>query len=454
MANDLLNRGYASTSPTDSLDPPRFGSLRENVKDAFKIELEKFFTRAQQTSARRSEIPTIEKYAIMATGLSPYETALEVVRKYPDTLTRLPHVAVLATSGQEIPLSVGPPLLGAVQEPPRIVALRPGPYTLQDGDTLVVRTKPKGVVQTSNLVFSAGRFLDIAGATAAEVAQAINEQALYVFARSVTIGGQEYLQIETGGPYGKGTPNEIEVLPASTANVLTQTEFGKSFSGSQIDAVSKPILRAITGIGGNFLPTDAGKYITVTGSSNSYFNDGRFPISDVISSTQLRYENKYGISEPSFTGTFFIGERDDSTNNARVPKNRFAYLWDVDVQIHVITDDDIVRDETADLVTSFFTFFAEQKFFTLLGRSTLDPTIAGEHYQISFKRDMRSTSESEVPRGESGKDKAYVDTYSFGCSVSQYIDRDVRVQSGPHEGEGWTIEGDEVELDETLPMPS
>lgn len=242
--DEIELRAYTATTPDDTEDPPRFGQLVETAKDAFVLALRRFFDRAQ-TAERLGELPIIEKYAIgQSVGEDPYVTTVRLLQEYPDLKERLPHISVTGGGARNKRLTVGRPLIDRVQLAPRVVGTGTEPFVLADDDTLVVRTKPDGIDWvTSTLVLRSGRFPSsdpITAATAADVARVINEQALYVTTTATADGG---LVISTGGPYGKYTPNAIEVLTGSTANLLTELGFTVGQSDSSDNAARPPMWR-------------------------------------------------------------------------------------------------------------------------------------------------------------------------------------------------------------------
>lgn len=466
MSIDTLDHEFVPSIPEDPLDPPRFGGVKQTTKDVFKAELTKYFARSGLTSNQRSEIPLIEKYDSMGSN-DPYESVLRVVRKYPDILQHLPHVCVLATSLDQRPFSVGPPLIAAVQASPQIVAVNPGPYSLNDGDQLVFITTPPGqlhALETSTFVFRTadipqGSTSTLSSLSAADMAAMINVQALFITASvlSVVVSPsltQTYLVLATGGVMGQGTPNTITVLSASSASVLSTLGIGRSGTATSITG-SRPNMQLVAPAA-TFRSTDVGLDIIISGTTTPQFNDGTFHVTAVsLDGTTLNYTNPYGIAEAWPVGaTWFLGLKDDSFNPARPPFNRYGYMFDVGVQIQVLTDDDQTRDQVSDLVSSYLTFFMERQFFTYLGRSVFDPTVVGENYEIVMKSDLRSSSEDEIPVGNSQFDKINADVFNFTCHVIQCIDRTVVQPYGPNAGQGWTIDGKNGSFDETLPRQS
>jgi len=224
---EFTARLHAATVPDDLNDPPRFSQVIETTKDAFVLELRRFFD-INQTAARLSELPTIEKYAIgFAPSQDPYETTVAILQEFPDVLEQLPHISITAGGGRNKRLTFGRPLIAQTQQPPRVVGTAGETFALADNDQLVFRTKPNGVDWvTSTIVFRSARFPTanpITAALADDVARVINEQALYARASVVDIGGgTQAIQLATGGLQGRCMPNAIEILTGTSANVLTE----------------------------------------------------------------------------------------------------------------------------------------------------------------------------------------------------------------------------------------
>jgi len=158
VARDPFDRiHFKPTIPDSTADNPRFGRLIETTKNAFLWELREFFDQAAQTTERLQERPRIEKYQFgFGQNLDPYETVVQILRKYADTREALPHIAVLATTGNWRPLGFGVPLLGAVQELPRVETgaepflLLAGPAeTAADGFSVAPAATPGRMTLTS-----------------------------------------------------------------------------------------------------------------------------------------------------------------------------------------------------------------------------------------------------------------------------------------------------------------
>lgn len=218
--------------PTDTLDPPRFAQPQETACDAFVLELRNYLNRSQSVG-RLAEMPTLQKYAVgYESGTDPYETTVQILQEFPDVLENLPHVSVTAGNARNKRLSIGRPVLGVVQLAPRVDTVSTEPFALAAGEVLRYRTMPDGVNWTaSSVTFAADRFptaAPVTAALAADVARVINEQSLYAYATALPSGA---VRIATGGVYGQGRPNAIEVLATTDANVLS--EFG--LAGGEAD---------------------------------------------------------------------------------------------------------------------------------------------------------------------------------------------------------------------------
>lgn len=457
---ERFDRQFAPTTPEDLNDPPRFGQPTETCKDILVLELRKYFANTLQTSDRRFELPTIEKYATFSTGTDPFSTSVEIVRKHPDRLENLPHIAVLTTSGSEKKLTVGPPYVTSVQDPPRILAALPQPYALVDGDILVIRTLPDGRTEHLDIItFTASRFPTsnpITAARAVDVARVINELAAHCRATTVVSGPNTFVQVEAGGVITAGegrTPTELSVHPDSSASA--RTVFGLARTGAITDIGGTAPNATITAPATSWSSADIGNYVYIVDSTDVYFNDGRFPItafSTLAGVDTLTYTNRYALADVGSPATWFIGTRDTNANVLRPPKHRYVQAFDLSCQIDVICDDENQRGEVCDLVLSFFTFFAESKYFTFWGRSDFDATATtpNEYFQIVLKPPMRISTEAEFPRTQGDlTGKLYINSFTVDVTFSNYLDR---IVYWPGTTTPFLVGPDNVSKDETLPM--
>jgi hypothetical protein len=460
VARDPLNRAFAPTVPDDTRDPPRFAQLTETVKDVFVLELRKFFANALHTLERRVELPTIEKYSTFGDGNDPFATSVSIIRKLPDTLENLPHIAVMTSGGTERRLSIGPPYVTTVQDPSYVTAAQEEPYALVDGDTLIISTMLTSVTSfTDTITFTANRFptaAPIGAALADDVARVINEQAAHCYARVVEVSGDRFVVIEAGGPRSftvGNTPIAIEVVGGTCAETLG---IGRGGTLTNITIPSAGVAN-LTAPAGTWSALDVGAYITLSQAYWSSFNNGRFLItgfsSDTITDT-LTISAKYGREEIGSPTLWFIGLRDHHQNATHPPKHRYAVAFDLSTQIDVITEDENTRGELIDLVLGFFSFFLEQKYFTFLGRSVFasetltDTERANEYYQITINPPIRNSSENEIPRPSDASGRIFVNTFSVDVTISMYIDREVY---WPGTTTPRVIDFTSLKEDETLP---
>ena len=233
--NDDTSLVQIGSRPMDLDQGPKFGALTELCKDTFVTELTSYFNTKYKglrndPSTGLSELPRISKYAVAVDiNVDPLETAVNLVRSFPDITESLPTVAVLATSGRNLKLGLGNRFVSTVIPSASIVSGSVAGYrgsgssiALYDGATLVVQTYPGGPnypAVTSNIVFRSWMFADITAATIDEILTAINSQALYLHASKVPIPNANpiiipsyYVSLSAGGPNGVSFPNSIKVI--------------------------------------------------------------------------------------------------------------------------------------------------------------------------------------------------------------------------------------------------
>lgn len=208
LITDNLEKRPEPTIPDDETDPPRFGQIIETTKDAFVIELKKFFDRNRISNSRLREIPTIKKFDFsFKRNESSYETAVKIIRKMPDIDENLPLVAILAATGRNLPMGIGGQLVAPVSARTYVQGSQIEPFALEDNQTLIYQTTtPQKETLTSVIMFRGHRFDNIAVATAQEVVDEINFQALYARA-SIGEGGR--INLAYGGPATSPLPNGI-----------------------------------------------------------------------------------------------------------------------------------------------------------------------------------------------------------------------------------------------------
>ncbi len=215
-----------ATVPDDLDQGPRFGAITELVKDAFVLELRHFFNTAY-TQVRAGELPRIDKYSVAVdVNTDPLETAVNLIRSYPDITEDLPLIAVLATTGRNVKMSISDHFTSMVINPAKVVGTIAGPYELEDNMTITLESQPNGIVSsltTSSFRLPEYLFVDISEATLDEVVSAINFQALYVHAYKERVSGVDYLAIRAGGSHGTQFPNKITITGGTALPILGLT---------------------------------------------------------------------------------------------------------------------------------------------------------------------------------------------------------------------------------------
>lgn len=442
---DQLNRAFAPVNPTDQNDSPLFSQLSETVKDAFILELREFFYNASLTSNQRIELPTIEKYADFSNSLDPFITNVNVISRMPDKPEAFPHVAVMTASSAERKMTIGPPFVSVVQDPPQIQVVNAEPYALADGNCLSIITTPKTIgglkpstpTFTENIYFTADRFPTahpVTSALAVDVARVINEQAQYCRASVVAVSNLNYVVIAAGEPKGAKvgfTPTSITIGPQS---VHADSVLGVGAHGIASTIGGAQPNMTLTAPAGTFNSAMVTRSVVVTGGSNPYFNGGTFPItgfSTVGGVDTLTYTNKFGIPENPTTATFYVGFTDNYLNPLRPPKNRYVQAANFTVSIDIFAEDPNTRTELVDLVTSFLGFFMESQYFTMFGRSgfSVPPSnttdVTNEFYEINLQTGMNIGAEVEADRPGDTSGKMYCQSITIPCTITMYLDRQV-----------------------------
>jgi len=114
------------------------------------------------------------------------------------------------------------------------------------------------------------------------------------------------------------------------------------------------------------------------------------------------------------------------------------------INIDVISDDLNTKQELADLVYTYFTYYMEKRHFQLLGRSYfergLDPE---EWFHIIFNGQFSWSGETTIPRpGQEGYDRIYSVRGSIPVTVIDYIDK--RITEAPVFGNQITLTNDDT----------
>ena len=220
--NDNPELGPIPTIPDNLTQAPHFGSIIEVTKDCMVLELRHFFKTTNYT-IRTGELPRIDKYSTALDPMvDPLETAVNLIRNYPDITENLPLIAVMATTGQNNKLGLSDKYVNMVIPRAQVIG-GSGPYTLTDGMTLSVTTQPNGVTSSatvSNFVLPAFMFVNVAAATIDEVINCINLQALYCTATKITTSnGTVKLGLFAGSLNAVEFPNKITINAGSTAAI-------------------------------------------------------------------------------------------------------------------------------------------------------------------------------------------------------------------------------------------
>jgi hypothetical protein len=209
-------RTNVATVPADTNKPPRYGQVTQTVKDAFVVELKKYFS---TSDVKRNNELHISKYAVAANvDDDPFATAVELVRAYPNIMENLPMAAVLSTAGKNLKLSISGRYVDNIQYPPSISATTVGPYAFVDGDTLQFTSTPDGVTESvSTCVFDTAFMPSIGASTPQHVVNMLRPQLVYL---TPTIDSDGKFAIAAGGPLAPPAPNKVEITGGS-ANALT-----------------------------------------------------------------------------------------------------------------------------------------------------------------------------------------------------------------------------------------
>jgi hypothetical protein len=120
-------------------------------------------------------------------------------------------VVLTSASVREKRMGLGGNLASSGQYSPSVTGTQTGNFDLQPGWYIDLETDPygTGVMETSRILFEEVIFGDIHAASAADVAAAINMQALFYQATATSSG---FLRVVAGGPIAQGVPNSIEII--------------------------------------------------------------------------------------------------------------------------------------------------------------------------------------------------------------------------------------------------
>lgn len=230
--DDRTDLAQVPTVPDVSTQAPVFGAVTEVTKDAFVLELRQYFE-TKYNKLRVGELPRIDKYSVSGNVANdPLETAVSLVRSYPDLTEDLPLIAITSTSGKNTKLDISNKHTGMIVPLAFVTGSTTGPFALSDGMDVSLTTTPDGSgVQTSRIVFKSWMFANIAAATIYELMEAVKLQALYVAPFTTSIGN---FGLRAGGPHGNPYPNTITITGGTALTALgltvgqTNSNFGPS----------------------------------------------------------------------------------------------------------------------------------------------------------------------------------------------------------------------------------
>jgi hypothetical protein len=234
MIVDDLNKKPIQTTPDDKADPPRFAQPIETTKDAFVLELRRFFDREGQTTSKLDELPTIRKYDLsFKPNETSFETAVGLIQKFPNINEDLPLVAVIGTTGRGMQMGIGTTFVGQVHKPAIVAGTLQEPFDLSTipSPTIMFKTiGANGDEFTSTIMLRSSRFTDLTQATAEEIVEEINFQSLYASAYFTDTGE---VVIAYGGPCNSGN-GDIEIVGGTAISTIGFTVGQKSDYTSQV----------------------------------------------------------------------------------------------------------------------------------------------------------------------------------------------------------------------------
>jgi hypothetical protein len=218
MIDDRTDLGQVPTIPDNASQSPVFGAITETTKDAFVLELRQYLE-TKYTKLRVGELPRIDKYSVAGQVISdPLETAVSLVRSYPDLTENLPMIAITSTVGRNRKLDISNKHTSMIVYPAAVIGTLDAPFILADGMDLSFTTTPEGSSAViSRMVFRSYMFANIAAATVPEVVAAIALQALYAVGFSSASVTGKRLGLRAGGPHGISYPNVITITGGTAA---------------------------------------------------------------------------------------------------------------------------------------------------------------------------------------------------------------------------------------------
>jgi hypothetical protein len=323
-------------------------------------------------------------------------------------------------------------------------------------DSLTFRTTPDRLnAEEETVTFHARRFPTAnppGAALAVDVARIFNEQARGARAEVIPVGAGNGLRFLTGGKIGQKTPNEIEVVSTTSANLLAALGLGSAGVGGALDAITgtppdTPMTLSTPGVG-TAATAAAGPNVdpyVVIGNVLTGSNNGRFEVTNIVDPDTVEYDNPAG-SAASFTdATWFIGKRDTWKNTDRPMMNRRHMSFRLTVTVSVLAESPNEAQELSDLVLAEFSYYMEEKYYNILGRGVLSEDYPDENYQLSIGQDIAPAGQSTVARPGDSKGHIYEERVSLPVTLFMYQDRSILVPFGPRAGETFVLDRDDVQ---------
>lgn len=483
---DRTDLGQAPTVPDKLTQKPAFGAITETVKDAFVLEL-RHYLETKYTQIRTNELLRIDKYSVAGDAATdPLETAVALIRTYPDLTENLPLIAVSSTTGRNVKLGLSDKFVSMVVYPAKVAGVIPPSfsnfgltYALAAGMDLSLTTTPNGTaasLTTSRFIFQPFMFTDINNATLDEVIAAINFQALYVTASSTgSAGSRAFVNLATAIGSGGALDSVLE---------LTNVGHEQNFPPT----VRAPIVDFVADSTGAVYITRQPRFGELSGANlhfTVHFNPSVSTVADVEAAIQALSgpDDLFGVKTPGtgsavlqssdaagavqFFGGFDVGtpvlairaggqkgtlfpnvinitggtalaplglvvsQTDQNFGAGKLAYERHHVAADLTVNIEVMAESENVRTDLTDLVYDFFTYVMADRKFQFYGRSIFDDTILDETYQIILKdNEFSFGGDTEVPRPSDNKDKIYVSRLSIPVTAILYSDRIITNSDG------------------------
>lgn len=371
ITDDLTQKRNVPTLALKTTDNLKFGQPLETAKDTFVRELRLFFSGLGSSASRLAEVVTIDKYMIPQQSTDPTENMITLIRQQPDILQKLPLISVTGASGSKRHMGIGGAFVGHTQYPARVRFANPEPYDLSTilgtpTPTITYTTRPDGVTDTSSTLVFASTFFPTPGVvTAGQIVNAINFQALYAKARTVTTDAGVFVEILAGGPICLTVPNRYPQgqMAYNSPDEVTPNR------------------------------------IEVTGGTAAL------------------------LTELGLT----VGQNDSTQNSARRPCNRYAVGANISLGFDIGATSDPERTEITDLLIYFLSLYLDDRQYTLYGEHVFTEPVTGlttERFFQVIVGDWSMTGEADIPRPDGEReDKVYVNRFTVPVTVFDYIDR-------------------------------